>query len=266
MHVGLILTNIYVHYHFFFNFSCESKEKSKSGTLLQTTIRGNTPCRLRSTISILKLFCFVLNKMHNRASVTGTKHSLITVERGTTTMWRRNKLYTKGINMSAVVVAGLLALLLATQSSNGQVDRISAVTIPNCQVRRFPAEAVAECQIDQIHEVEVVDDSVDRIPAVMVIADDQVDRNPEVAIEDGLPGPWISELFYQALSNFKIQHVGSFTCRTQSDIYARHLRNHTSWAVRSEYIHFDYIIFYQTLWYLPILLPTITMYKKKEVK
>lgn len=159
--------------------------------------------------------------MHKHASVTGTKNLLTTVERGTTTMWRRNKLYTKGINMSAVIVVGLLTLLLVTQSSNGQLDRIPAVTIPNCQVGLFPADAVAECQIDQIPEVEV--------------ADDQVDRNPEVAIEDGLPGPWISELFYQALSNFKIRHVGSFTCRTQSDIYDRHLRNHTSWAVRSKY-------------------------------
>jgi len=150
-------------------------------------------------------------------------------------MLRRNKLYTKGINMSAVIVVGLLVLLLDIQSSNGQLDQIPVETIPNCQVERFPAETVAECQVNQIPEVEVVDDSVDRIPAVIAIADDQVDRSPEVAIENGLPGPWISELFYQALSNFKIQHVGSSTCRTQSDMYDRHLRNHTSWAVRSKY-------------------------------
>jgi len=145
--------------------------------------------------------------MLNRASVAGTKNLLPIVERGTT-MWRRNKLYTnKGINMSVVIVVKLLTLLLVSQSSYGQVDPI-------------PAEEVAECQVDQILEMDVVDD--------------QVNRNPEVAIADGLPEPWISDLFYQALSNFKIQHVGSSACRAQSDMYDRHLRNHTSWAVRSE--------------------------------
>ncbi|XP_022177141.1 uncharacterized protein LOC111038381 isoform X2 [Myzus persicae] len=54
----------------------------------------------------------------------------------------------------------------------------------------------------------------------------------EVAITDSLRGPWISELFHQALSNFTIRQVGSFACRTQSDMYDRHLKNHTSWAVR----------------------------------
>ncbi|XP_016662452.1 nose resistant to fluoxetine protein 6 [Acyrthosiphon pisum] len=118
-------------------------------------------------------------------------------------MWRRNKLYTKGIKMSAVVVVGLLALLLATQSSN-------------CQVHQFPE--ATECQVDQM-------------PAVMNM-DDKIDRIPEVAIANGLPGPWISELFHRALSNFTIRHVGSAACRTQSDMYDRNLRNHTSWAVK----------------------------------
>ncbi|XP_026815122.1 nose resistant to fluoxetine protein 6-like [Rhopalosiphum maidis] len=55
---------------------------------------------------------------------------------------------------------------------------------------------------------------------------------PAAAVADGLPGPWISELFYQALANFTVRNVGSSACRIQSDLYDRHLRNHTSWAVR----------------------------------
>ncbi|CAI6366138.1 unnamed protein product [Macrosiphum euphorbiae] len=105
--------------------------------------------------------------------------------------------------MSDVIVVGLLALLLASQSSNCQVNETSQVK---------------ECQVDET-------------PA-MVIVDDQVDRISAVAIANDLPGPWISELFYRALSNFRIQHVGSAACQTQSDMYDRHLRNHTSWAVR----------------------------------
>jgi len=107
-------------------------------------------------------------------------------------MWGRNKLYSKLITMSDVI--GLLAILLATQSSNGQVDR-------------YPA-------------VEVVDDESDQIPAMA---------------SQCLRGPWISELFYQALVNFTVRNIGSSACRAQSDMYDRHLRNNTSWAVRSEY-------------------------------
>lgn len=82
--------------------------------------------------------------------------------------------------MSAAIVVGLLALLLAVQSSDGQVEPI---------------------------------------PAVAAIADD-------------LPGPWISELFHEALANFSVRNIGSSDCRAQSDMYDRHLRNLTSWAVR----------------------------------
>jgi len=92
-------------------------------------------------------------------------------------------------------VVGLLAILLVIQPSDCQIDRNSSVSIEHCQV-------------DQI---------------------------PGVEIEDGLPGPWISDLFHRALFNFSIKHVGSTACRTQSDMYNKHLQNHTSWAVRSEY-------------------------------
>lgn len=65
---------------------------------------------------------------------------------------------------------------------------------------------------------------------------------PEVIVADDLPETWISELFYQALANFTVRDVGSSACRIQSDLYDRHLRNHTSWTVRSGYNRSDYII------------------------
>lgn len=55
-----------------------------------------------------------------------------------------------------------------------------------------------------------------------------------------IPGSWVSDLFYQALANFTVRHVGSSECRKQVEIYDNSLRNYTSWAVRSEY----YIILY----------------------
>lgn len=53
--------------------------------------------------------------------------------------------------------------------------------------------------------------------------------------EEGIPGSWVSDLFYQALANFTVRHVGSAKCRRQAEIYDSNLRNYTSWAVRSEY-------------------------------
>ncbi|CAI6366680.1 unnamed protein product [Macrosiphum euphorbiae] len=81
-------------------------------------------------------------------------------------MFIRNKICTKEINMSAVIVVGLLVLLLATQQSNGQVQQ-------------FPGVAVTECQVDQMPAVMTTEDKIDRIPSVAVV-DDQVDRIPEV--------------------------------------------------------------------------------------
>jgi len=51
----------------------------------------------------------------------------------------------------------------------------------------------------------------------------------------GIPGSWVSDLFYQALANFTVRHVGSSECRKQVEMYDNSLRNYTSWAVRSEY-------------------------------
>lgn len=53
--------------------------------------------------------------------------------------------------------------------------------------------------------------------------------------DSGIPGSWVSDLFYQALANFTVRHVGSSECRKQAEIYDNSLRNYTSWAVRSEY-------------------------------
>ncbi|CAH1712092.1 nose resistant to fluoxetine protein 6-like isoform X1 [Aphis gossypii] len=48
----------------------------------------------------------------------------------------------------------------------------------------------------------------------------------------GIPGSWVSDLFYQALSNFTIRHVENTDCLKQVEIYDNSLRNYTSWAVR----------------------------------
>lgn len=63
----------------------------------------------------------------------------------------------------------------------------------------------------------------------------------------GIPGSWISDLFYQALANFTVRHVGSTECRKQSEIYDNSLRNYTSWAVRSEYF---IILYYYYIYYI----------------
>ncbi|XP_025193565.1 nose resistant to fluoxetine protein 6-like [Melanaphis sacchari] len=47
-----------------------------------------------------------------------------------------------------------------------------------------------------------------------------------------IPGSWVSDLFYQALANFTVRHVGSIDCRKHAEIYDNSLRNYTSWAVR----------------------------------
>lgn len=112
-------------------------------------------------------------------------------------------------NMSVMNVVGLIALFLVTQPSDGQIDRNSSVEIEHCQVDGIPTAANEHCQVDQIPDVEIAD--------------------------DGLPGSWVSDLFHRALFNFSIKHVGSTACQIQSDMYDRHLQNHTSWAVRSEY-------------------------------
>jgi len=55
--------------------------------------------------------------------------------------------------------------------------------------------------------------------------------------DDGVdiyPESWVSDLFYRALVNFTIQHVGSSACQRQVDMYVRNLQNYSDWAVRSE--------------------------------
>jgi len=60
-------------------------------------------------------------------------------------------------------------------------------------------------------------------------------KDENVPLEDDIyPETWISDLFYRALVNFTIQHLGSSACQRQVDMYVRNLQNHTDWAVRSE--------------------------------
>lgn len=49
------------------------------------------------------------------------------------------------------------------------------------------------------------------------------------------PESWVSDTLYRALANFTVRDAGNTACRKQSDMYDRHLRNYTNWAVRSEY-------------------------------
>lgn len=52
------------------------------------------------------------------------------------------------------------------------------------------------------------------------------------------PVSWVSDLFHQALANFTVRNVGSAACRKQAKMYDEHLRNYTSWAVRSKYLFY----------------------------
>lgn len=83
--------------------------------------------------------------------------------------------------------------------------------------------------------------SVVGLALVLVLSDGLlVNSEPTTAPAKGsldavYPGPWLSELFYQALANFTVRNVGSTVCQKQSRMYDMHLQNHTNWAVRSEY-------------------------------
>lgn len=54
------------------------------------------------------------------------------------------------------------------------------------------------------------------------------------------PVSWVSDLFYQALANFTVRNVGSTACQKQAKMYDEHLRNYTSWAVRSKYPFYEH--------------------------
>lgn len=52
---------------------------------------------------------------------------------------------------------------------------------------------------------------------------------------DSLPGPWVSDMFYQALSNFTVHDdVGTTACQKETQLYIRHLKNNSYWAVKSK--------------------------------
>jgi hypothetical protein len=66
----------------------------------------------------------------------------------------------------------------------------------------------------------------------------------EEDVDDLIPDVWVSDMFYRALANFTLRRAPGTDCRRQSAVYEIHLRNHTSWAVRSEFIIIlCYIIF-----------------------
>lgn len=64
------------------------------------------------------------------------------------------------------------------------------------------------------------------------------DRNANggARVKNSLPSLWVADMFYQALANFTIQErLGSTTCQLQTQLYIRHLKNNSYWAVQSEY-------------------------------
>lgn len=53
---------------------------------------------------------------------------------------------------------------------------------------------------------------------------------------DSLPGPWVADMFYQALSNFTVHDdAGTTACQKQVQMYVRDLKNNSYWAVKSKY-------------------------------
>jgi len=50
--------------------------------------------------------------------------------------------------------------------------------------------------------------------------------------KDTIPDKWISDLFYHGLVNFTMKRVGSTACQQQVDMYVKHFRNYSDWAVR----------------------------------
>lgn len=55
-------------------------------------------------------------------------------------------------------------------------------------------------------------------------------------VDHGYPKTWIANLFYEALVNFTGPiDVGSKACRQQTQMYIRHLKNDSLWAVKSQY-------------------------------
>lgn len=75
-------------------------------------------------------------------------------------------------------------------------------------------------------------------------ADSDRQANNSVRIADGLPGPWVADLFYQALANFTIQEdVGTSACQKQTQQYIGGLKNNSYWAVKSKCSMLSTIIF-----------------------
>ncbi|XP_025193573.1 nose resistant to fluoxetine protein 6-like [Melanaphis sacchari] len=66
--------------------------------------------------------------------------------------------------------------------------------------------------------------------SALVFASDRSDAS--LQDKDIFPDSWVSDLFYRALANFTIHRVGSTACQRQVDMYVKHLRNYTDWAVR----------------------------------
>jgi len=71
-----------------------------------------------------------------------------------------------------------------------------------------------------------------------------VDDHDVLQRDTRIPDLWVSDLFYRALANFTLRRAAGTECRRQTAVYERNLRNHTSWAVRSDRIMLYYYIIY----------------------
>lgn len=68
-------------------------------------------------------------------------------------------------------------------------------------------------------------------------SDGVMDRSVHDGVQstERLPSIWLADMFYQALSNFTVQrNVGTSACQKQTDMYIRHLKNNSNWAVKSK--------------------------------
>lgn len=86
---------------------------------------------------------------------------------------------------------------------------------------------------------DVIDDHSDHkvssSPTVLSLKDTQGDNE---WTSHRLPHVWISDLFYETLANFTVsKDIGSSACQRQTQMYTRHLKNGSMWAIQSKFVY-----------------------------
>jgi len=87
--------------------------------------------------------------------------------------------------------------------------------------------------ISDRHRRNVSYNDADHVSSPAPRHDDEV---PEHTADRSLPDQWVADVFYRALTNFRIQEgVGSSACQNQTRMYVSHLKNNSYWAVKSKF-------------------------------